>query len=128
MLCLDVRSKGDAICTAGLPDGIVSASLGSGTHVGMPPKPGFELTVNGVEGDALVEWATKALYLGDSVTIAVVEAQPDPPTRRYSNPEVDNLAEVRGLAAARAMYHALKRRLSELEAEYGDRLMGERDA
>jgi hypothetical protein len=129
MLCIDLTSNGKEICTAGLPEGgIVSATLGSGTHVCVPPRPGFELSVNGVDGDALVEWATRGFFLGDSLTVTIVEAQPDLPTRRYSDPDVQRLAEEKGLLHARGMYRVLKRRLRELEEEYGDQLVSEEDA
>lgn len=129
MLCIEVTSNGETICTAGLADwGIVSASLGSGTHVGVPPRPGFELTVNGVDGDVLVEWASRPFFLGESFTIEIVEATPDTPSRRYSDPEFQSLAEAKGLVHARGLYRWLKRRLGELEAEYGDQLASARDA
>ena len=129
MLCIEVTSNAETICTAGLADwGIVSATLGSGTHVGVPPRPGFELSVNGVDGDVLVEWASRPFFIGDSLTIKVVDATPDVPTCRYSDAEFQRLAEAKGLVHARGLYRFLKRRLGELEAEYGGQLVSEQDA
>jgi hypothetical protein len=130
MLCIKVTFNGETICTAGSVDwGIVSATVASGSHIGMPPRPGFELSVNGVLGDAVVDWATRQLFIaGDSVTITLVEGQPDSPTRTYSEAEFEMFAEAKSLVHARDMYAALKRRQEELETEFGDRLVSERDA
>ena len=127
MICLAVSSGGKQLSVAGDPDAIVQASIASGTHIGTPPRPGFALTVSGYTAGGVVEWINRDLFIGDEVSIKVVESsEPDTPVRVLTDEEFKDLGDKKGLLLARGEYAALKRRMRTLEAEYGTRL--EKDA
>jgi hypothetical protein len=81
------------------------------------------LDVSGFSGEVSAEWIREALFPGDEVTIRIVEAdEADPPAVLRTEDEFAALVDKRGLLVARVIHTALKRRILEIEREYGDRL------
>jgi hypothetical protein len=129
MICLAVSSNGKRPTVAGDPDAIVQAILASGTHVGVPPRPGFALSVTGATPGGFAEWVNHDLFVGDEVFIKIIESPDlDTPTRFYTEAEFDDLGGKKGLLLARGEYGALKRRMRFLEDQYGDQLVDDADA
>jgi hypothetical protein len=130
MLCLELTVNDERVCTAGVPDqGIFGASLMSGSHCGVPPRPGFQLSVTGVQSDQLVEWIDTGVFAGEVVVLRVVESRDaDAPRRVYTEQEFQERFGGRSLQAAREEHSGLTKRIRQLEEKWGEQLRLPKDA
>ena len=127
MICLEVTKNGNRLCTAGVADGLLSGDLMWGNHATDSPSWSLSLYVGGVTGETAIEWVRDNLAVGDIVTFRVVEAIQADPARPSTlhDPDWSSAAD---LAWARQQHVEFTRRLHELEQQYGDRLVKDRDA
>ncbi len=124
MLALDLFRNGRRQFRAGgFPDSILSASLMRASHVGEPPRWGVSVDIVAVTDVEIMEWTCEPLFPGDEFICRVVEAEDgDPPNVRRNDAEFEMKCEAKSLLQARTIYAGLKRRLLEMEAQWGDQL------
>lgn len=127
MICLEVTRNGSRLCTAGVADGLLTGDLMWGNHGANSPNWNLSLYVGGVTGETAIEWVRDELAAGDIVTFRVVEASQADPARPSALHDPD-WSKAADLASAPQEHAVCTRRIHELEQQYGDRLVKERNA